>query len=212
MRCRPPILTAAVSAGALAFLAAGCGGGEASPGIASIAASTTTGSTTTTSSTQDGSGSGGKVLDVPGGANAHFSIAMNAGNAALGAKFSACMRKHGVHNFPDPNGQGVIQFGSGIEPNSPTFKSARTACQKLLPNGGQPTPQQQARAQQQLLAFSKCMRAHGIKDFPDPSSGGLRLKVGPGSDLNPNNAQFAAAQQACQGKLPFKGSTLRAGG
>jgi hypothetical protein len=127
------------------------------------------------------------------------------------------MRKHGVTNFPDPNGQGVIQLssGTGIDPQSPTFRSAQTACQKLLPNGGRPTPAQQAQMQQKLLAFSTCMRAHGVKDFPDPSNDGLSLKGGPGSDLNPDNPQFQAAQKACQGNLPFKplrGSTTGAGG
>jgi hypothetical protein len=211
MRCCPFIFTAAVSAGAFALLAAGCGGGEASPGVATISSSTTPASTTT-STTPGGSGSGGKAFSGPGSAQGNFRIAMNVGNAALGAKFSACMRKHGVTNFPDPNGQGLIQFGSGmgIDPNSPTFKSARSACDKLLPNGGQPTPAQQAQRQQQLLAFSKCMRAHGIEDFPDPSSGGLQLRGGPGSDLNPNNSQFQAAQKACQGNLPFK--PLKVGG
>ncbi len=123
-----------------------------------------------------------------------------------GAKFSACMRKHGVTNFPDPNSQGVITFGSaqGIDPSSPTFGSARSACEQLLPNGGQPTPQEQAQRQQEMLAFSKCMRAHGIEDFPDPSGGGLRIQVHPGSDLDPSNPQFQAAQKACQGHLPFK--------
>jgi hypothetical protein len=213
MSCRRPlILTTAVSAGALALLGAGCGGGAASPGVASIAASTTPGSTTTPSTTTQGSGPGGKAFNAPGGANAHFSIAMNVGNATLGAKFSSCMRKHGVQNFPDPNGQGVIQFGSdtGIDPNSPTFQSARSACQKILPNGGQPTPAQQAQRQRQMLAFSKCMRAHGIKDFPDPSNDGIQIHAGQGSDLNPNNSQFQAAQRACQSNLPFK--PLRAGG
>jgi hypothetical protein len=212
MRCRRPlIVTSAVSAGAFALLAAGCGAGGASPGVASVASSTT-GGTTTTSTTQSGSGPGGGPLNSPRGGQGHFSIAMNAGSAALGAKFSACMRKHGVAKFPDPNSQGVIQFGSdnGVDPNSPTFKSARSTCQKLLPNGGQPTPQQQAKMQQQLLAFSKCMRAHGIKDFPDPSNGGLRLSAGAGSDLNPNNTQFQAAQRACQGNLPFE--PLKTGG
>jgi hypothetical protein len=208
MRCsRPIVLTSVVSAGAFALLAAGCGG--ASPGVASIASSTTPGPTTT-STTQQGAGSGGK-LNAPSG-RGNFRIAMNVGNATLGAKFSSCMRKHGVTNFPDPNGQGVIQFGSGmgIDPNSPTFQSARSTCQKLLPNGGQPTPAQQAQMQQKLLAFSKCMRAHGIKDFPDPSNDGLSLKGGPGSDLDPANPQFQAAQKACQGNLPFK--PLRTGG
>jgi hypothetical protein len=214
MRChRPLIVTTIISAGALALLAAGCGGGGASPGVASIASSTDTVSTTTTTTTQGGSGSGDKLNAAPAGGTGQFSIAINTGNAALGAKFSSCMRKHGVTNFPDPNGQGVIQFGSGlgIDPNSPTFRTARSACQSLLPNGGQPTAQQRAAAQQHLLAFSNCMRAHGIKDFPDPSSGGLKIRLGQaGSDLDPNNPHFQSAQQACQGNLPFKG--LKVGG
>jgi hypothetical protein len=201
----------ATSAGAFALLAAGCGGGNGSPSVASIASSTTPGSTTT-STTQEGSGQEGQAPGGPGGGRQSFRLAMNVGNAALAAKFSSCMRKHGVTNFPDPNGQGVIQFGSGmgIDPKSPTFQTAQTACQKLLPNGGQPTPQQQAQMQQQLLALSKCMRAHGIRDFPDPSNRGLQLNGGPGSDLNPNNPQFQAAQKACRGNLPLK--ALKTGG
>jgi len=131
-----------------------------------------------------------------------------------GAKFSACMRKHGVTNFPDPDGQGVIRIhsGTGIDPGSPAFSSARTACEKLLPNGGQPTPAQIAQRQQQMLAFSACMRSHGLKDFPDPSNGGLRIQDHPGSDLDPNNPTFQKAQQACQGNLPFKGGASAAPG
>ena len=58
-------------------------------------------------------------------------------------KFSACMRSHGVPNFPDPefhSGGGVgIRIGSkkgnpsGIDPNSPQFKAAQKACQSDLP-------------------------------------------------------------------------------
>jgi hypothetical protein len=198
------VVTLAVTGAAFALVAAGCGSTSGAPDVASLASPSTTTDVTTTTE-------GGSSLapSAPGGSpTAHFRIAMNAGSAALGEKFSACMRKHGVSNFPDPNSQGVIQFGSdlGIDPKSPTFQSAQSACQKLLPNGGQPTPQQQAKMQQQLLAFSKCMRAHGLKDFPDPSNGGLRINSGQGSDLDPQSAQFQAAQQACQGKLPFKAS------
>jgi hypothetical protein len=138
---------------------------------------------------------------------------MNVGTAD-GPKFSACMRKQGVTNFPDPNGQGVIAIhsGEGIDPGSPAFMSARTACDKLLPNGGQPTPAQMAQRQQQMLVYSACMRAHGLKDFPDPSNGGLQIQVHPGSDLSPDNPTFKRAQQACQKDLPFKGGALKAGG
>ena len=63
-----------------------------------------------------------------------------------------------------------------------------------------------------MLAFSACMRAHGLKDFPDPSNGGLQIQSSPGSDLNPSNPTFQKAQQACQKDLPFKGGALKAGG
>jgi hypothetical protein len=50
------------------------------------------------------------------------------------------------------------------------------------------------------------MRAHGIKDFPDPSgNGALALKPQPGSDLDPNNPQFRSANKACQSNLPGGG-------
>ncbi|HEY2541679.1 MAG TPA: hypothetical protein VGH92_01380 [Gaiellaceae bacterium] len=134
---------------------------------------------------------------------------MKVGSAADGAKFAACVRKNGVPNFPDPNGQGVIQFGSslGIDPGSPKVRTAITTCRKLLPNGGQPTPQQLAKMKQQALAFSACMRTHGVKDFPDPnfSGGGAHIAIQAGtgsSDLNPNSPTFQKAQQACQSLLP----------
>jgi hypothetical protein len=215
MRCRRPvILASAFAVVAFVLLAAGCGGGGGSPGVASVAASTTSGTASTT--TQSASGSGDKAFGGSGGGQGQqFQMAMNVGTAD-GAKFSACMRKHGVTSFPDPNGQGVITIhsGMGIDPGSPAFMSARTACEQLLPNGGQPTPAQIAHRQQEMLAFSACMRAHGIKDFPDPSSGGIQLHASPGSDLNPNNPTFQKAQQACQGHLPFKipSGTAKAGG
>jgi hypothetical protein len=198
-------LASILAAGAVALLAAGCGGGGGSPGIANLAGSSTTAATTTT---QGDSGSAGKALGPPGApSGSGFRLAMNTGNAADGEKFSACMRKHGLPNYPDPNSQGVITIdsGMGIEPGSPAFRSAQTICSKLLPNGGQPTPAQIAQRQQQLLAFSACMRAHGLKDFPDPSNGGLRISVHPGSDLDPNNPTFQRAQQACKKYMPFKG-------
>jgi hypothetical protein len=46
-------------------------------------------------------------------------------------QFSQCMRAHGLTNFPDPNftGGGVrIGLGPGLDPNSPAFKSAQSAC------------------------------------------------------------------------------------
>lgn len=55
--------------------------------------------------------------------------------------FSACMRSHGEPNFPDPQfgsgGNASIKIsagaGTGLDPQSPQFQAAQTACQKDLP-------------------------------------------------------------------------------
>jgi hypothetical protein len=132
----------------------------------------------------------------------HSSFAIPGGNGADALAFAECMRAHGVPNFPDPNAQGGI-VASGQDVGSSTFQAATKDCRHLLPNGGQPTPAEQAKALAQALKFSQCMRSHGISAFPDPQSvagGGIRIAIraGQGSNLNPTNPQFQAAQKACQ--------------
>ena len=197
-------LTMLATLSVVATTAVGCGGSGNSPRVADIA-----GATTTTSSGAEGFGSS------PGSAGGgrgtpHFALKLNA-SGATAEKYAACIRAHGVPTFPDPNAEGVITgTSSSFDPGSPAFRRAQQACRKLLPNGGQASPQQIAKAQRSALAYSKCMRAHGVKDFPDPqiSGGSIRLSLrgGPGSDLSPNNPTFQRAQQACQGKLGAKGA------
>jgi hypothetical protein len=61
----------------------------------------------------------------------------------------------------------------------------------------------------QFLAFSRCMRSHGIADFPDPTTSGggvgISLNGGPGSDLNLHNPTSKAAQHACRSLQPAGG-------
>jgi hypothetical protein len=55
----------------------------------------------------------------------------------------------------------------------------------------------------EALAYSQCMRAHGVTDFPDPNAQGMiQISGGPTSDLSPNNPTFEKAQNACQSKMP----------
>ncbi len=64
---------------------------------------------------------------------------------------------------------------------------------------------------QKLLSYAECMRANGISDFPDPTAGpggqggGFNIKAGQGSDLDPDNSTYEAANQACQSRLPNGG-------
>jgi hypothetical protein len=59
----------------------------------------------------------------------------------------------------------------------------------------------------QGLKFSQCMRAHGVSNFPDPSTGsnGIKIQVGPGSGINPQSPAFQSAQKACSKLLPGGG-------
>lgn len=85
------------------------------------------------------------------------------------------MRSHGVPNLPDPGSSAgtQIQGGSGISPQAPAFKAAQAQCAKLLPRGrpGGPGHTTSEQAEEQMLAVSKCMRAHGVSGFPDPTPG-----------------------------------------
>ena len=62
--------------------------------------------------------------------------ASNAQVASQGLKFAACMRSHGVPNFPDPKTSNGGFMITGINPNSPQFQSAQQACRSLMPGGG----------------------------------------------------------------------------
>jgi len=133
--------------------------------------------------------------------------------------YAQCMRDHGVASFPDPvtDGQGHIGLqiqagpGTGLDPNSATFKAADDACHSLMPAppaGGSDANDDQGF--QDMVAYSQCMRDNGVADFPDPvrdSNGGVSMSLGggPGSDLDPNSPTFKAAQTACASKLPGGG-------
>jgi hypothetical protein len=106
------------------------------------------------------------------------------------------MRSHGVPNFPDPkNGGGLSLVGTGVNRNSPAFKSASQACQSLMPGlaGVGPSGQKSDMSRAQGLALAKCMRAHGVPNFPDPDASGAI----PPNSVNLNSPAIKAAFQAC---------------
>jgi hypothetical protein len=115
--------------------------------------------------------------------------------------YSACMRAYGVRNFPDPDSKGRIAMTSGVDPDSFEFKTAARKCQQLLPNGGRPTLQQQRMVKQAALKFARCMRAHGVPSFPDPTASGA-LAIGKKAGVDPNSPRFKAAQQSCKALAP----------
>jgi len=193
-------------AASLALLAAACGAAPSHNAVANIrhGKTTTTAQTNSPSATTGGPGGGGGAsLNSSSAGGSGFAISGESYSQAL--KFAQCMRSHGLANFPDPSASGGFQFGSssGVNPGSSQFQAASNSCRKYMPKGAQPSPAQRAKALANALKFSQCMRSHGLSDFPDPQSAGngisIRIKGSPGSDLDPNNPQFQAAQKACQG-------------
>ena len=96
-------------------------------------------------------------------------------NADKAVTFAKCMRGNGVSEFPDPGGSGKFTLdgvvnGSSLDPGTPAFKQAISACRNLEPAGfmgGKRSPEQQSAG----LKFAQCIRANGVSDFPDPVNG-----------------------------------------
>jgi hypothetical protein len=57
-------------------------------------------------------------------------------------------------------------------------------------------------SQDQLLAFAKCMRSHGVPQFPDPQvvNGHINMHL-PAGQIDPRSPIVTAAMAACRGKL-----------
>jgi hypothetical protein len=123
-------------------------------------------------------------------------------------RFAECMRDHGV-DVGDPQGSEdggeVIAIGDeGVDPQE--VQEADAACRHLLPEGTDDppdlTPQERARIRDQMVRFADCMRGQGI-DFPDPEpQGDGGIFFGPGGDLNPDDPEVRAAEEACRRFLP----------
>lgn len=63
------------------------------------------------------------------------------------------------------------------------------------------SPPSRAQVQQSLLKYAQCMRAHGVPNFPDPSSGG-GFQISPNSGIDPSSPSFKAAQATCEKYMP----------
>jgi hypothetical protein len=132
--------------------------------------------------------------------------------AAVLREFVRCARANGMPNLPDlrldSNGQVSIPEGTPEPP-----KSVERACRSIwerLPasaSGDQERPPADIQA---LLRYARCMREHGMADFPDPAADG-RFPL-PASLRGGKTPSFLRASQACRqlnpdpkGRLEFDG-------
>ena len=131
----------------VAVISAGCGGAG---GSADTAASDTAAAARTTGTVGTGGGTGLTARDKA-------------------VKFSECMRQNGVGDFPDPDASGAFP-SFGVSVSVATWTSALRACKALQPPSSLSahlTPTQFSAA----LKFARCVREHGVPDFPDPVNG-----------------------------------------
>ena len=145
--------------------------------------------------------------------------------------YSACMRSHGVPNFPDPGSGGQVPKADPQQLGVSTaqLQAAEQACAHLIPATGS-TAEQQAETQcsmadncsqaviQQwmsgLRTLAQCLRSHGQPNWPDPviSSEGAH-QAGPHflyaqAGIDHHSSQVLAAVQTCIDLTGFQGLPL----
>lgn len=134
-------------------------------------------------------------------------------SSSAGVAYAKCMREHGVSNFPDPtedSGGGVkLVIPQGVDQNSPTFKSAQSACQSLLYQGDTgDAAGSRAFDATKVAAWAKCIRENGVPNFQDPQVNGNTIII----DANAaglsgrDDPKFSKAAEACYSIRP--GGTL----
>jgi hypothetical protein len=117
------------------------------------------------------------------------------------------MRANGVPNFPDVSSNGMLIQGNGqtisvngVTVNAPAFLMARQKCERYMPRA-QASQSQSAQQTQRGIQFARCMRTHGVPNFPDPKvitgTGGNQEAYLPG--INPQSPAFQSAAKACGG-------------
>jgi hypothetical protein len=153
------------------------------------------------------------VTACGGGSSHHPGVASpSAGGSTQGSgllAYAACMRSHGVPNFPDPSGGGGISkpaIVSALEAvSSSQAQAAQNACNHLMPAGGlsgQASQTVPAQDQQDYLNAAACMRSHGITAFPDPAFSGGSVTFNIPSTINTNSTQFTQARRICTKLIP----------
>lgn len=84
--------------------------------------------------------------------------------------FSACMRSHGVTEYPDPNSTGTTPKESPqqLRVSSLVLRTAQSACQHLLAKGNQSAQASDQQVMNALWKFARCLRSHRVPNWPDP--------------------------------------------
>jgi hypothetical protein len=133
--------------------------------------------------------------------------------AAVLREFVRCARANGMPNLPDlrldSNGQVSVPEGTPQPP-----KSVERACRSIwerLPASASGETARPPADMQALLRYARCMREHGVADFPDPQADG-RFPLPPSIQRQGKTPRLLRAMQACRrlnpnpkGGIEFRG-------
>jgi hypothetical protein len=115
--------------------------------------------------------------------------------------FTKCVRSHGVPNIPDPGTRG---WKNALASQAPAVLAAERTCGRLVP-GAMPSSQSQSQAYSPaqtaaMLGFARCLRSHGFRNFPDPTSTGeLNHEMLATAGINLHQPALVHAADACVG-------------
>ncbi|HEX6681217.1 MAG TPA: hypothetical protein VF062_00365 [Candidatus Limnocylindrales bacterium] len=133
---------------------------------------------------------------------------------AVTAEMTECIRRNGVPELPDPtfNDEGHPQAGPEWDPatNPKVAEAVQGPCKQIMERmealaqaPEQARPPLSAEDQAKLREYAKCMREHGLPDFPDADNTG-RFKLpdswpdGLGKGDRPMDRVFLDAMKACE--------------
>jgi hypothetical protein len=107
-------------------------------------------------------------------------------------EFAQCMRQNGQPNFPDPVQDANGDWGFPASVGKPVAPAACEAAYRQLRAVNQNLAEQGSHVDMtKLRDFAKCMREHGLSDWPDPNADGLFPL--PGRYAPPNGNQLIEA-------------------
>jgi hypothetical protein len=151
----------------------------------------------------------------------------DASNSPSAVAYSACMRSHGVPNFPDPGSAGQIPKGSAqqLGVSASQYQTAQHACEHLIPAIGSTGEQQQetqcamsddcSQAVVQkwmsgLRTLAQCLRSHGEPTWPDPviAAQGTPHFNYDQAGIDHHSPQVLAKVQTCINLTGFQGLPL----
>ncbi|WP_262286674.1 hypothetical protein [Micromonospora sp. MA102] len=147
---------------------------------------------------------------------------------ALGQEWVQCIRAHGLPRMPDAelSQDGYLQIApqagydwkADLRNHPTTIDACKSIEDRYPPNAFRPKEQFSAADLAKLAEYAKCIREHGIPEFPDPNAAGEFDLTGTSLANGIPEQQMSPAARACQQiwtgdvRITDNGGTVHGGG